>query len=753
MKEYTLHMDNQAVNWENATPVGNGRMGAMLFGRTDTEEIYLNEETIWSQREYPPQDPDYRKKLDYIRKLFLEGKNGEADRWAKENLGEFPRIESYEYAGKLIIKHGGRKKTADYRRDLDLIGGKALISYKRGGVSYECECFASYKQNVIAYRIASDAPSGFSVSFEREKTLSVSFSDGLMTDECETALGGHRFSVCVKVCSDGAVTEKKGAAVINGARETVIYISIVTAFRDDDYIASCKRLASRSADEYESLKDEHTDDFSALMKRSDISLEGDSEADGLTVAERLKRLKEGGGADFGLISLYFQFGKYLFISSSREGTLPANLQGVWAEKMSNPWNADYHTNINLQMNYWLAEPANLSSLTMPLFDYMNKYLLHQGERTAREFYHVNGTVVHHLSDIYGFTRAADALLGLWPLGGAWLAFHMWEHYLFTLDLDFLRNTAYEFIKACSVFFMEYMFEDENGRLLSGPSTSPENTYYCGNDKTPIHLAVSPTMDIEIIGGLFRLYIETEKLLKSDAEKAKTAERLLMKMPPLKTGRFGQLMEWLDDYEEAEPGHRHVSHAFALYPDCAITRKTPGLFRAIRVTLDRRLMSGGGHTGWSRAWLVNLFARLRDGEAVFENLTKLFTKSTNDNLFDTHPPFQIDGNFGGAAGICEMMLQSHEGFISLLPAVTEDFCGSFNGLMARGNTEVSAEFSRGRVTEFSLLSTASKEVSVELPERMKGAAISADGKRIEADSDGLYRITLRANKPCCVTVLN
>lgn len=752
MKKYTLHMDNQADNWENATPVGNGRIGAMLFGRTGTEEIYLNEETIWSQKEYPPPDPDFRKKADYIRKLFLEGKNDEADRWANENMGEFPRIESYEYAGKLMIKHGGRKRTTDYRRDLDLVGGEARISYKRGSVKYEIECFASYKQNVIVYRLVSDAPSDFSVSFEREKTLSVSFSDGLLSAECETARGGHRFSVCTKICSDGSVSEKKGAAFISGAHETVVYISIVTAFRDAQYISSCKRLASRSAGEYKAVKSEHTADFSALMGRSDIALLGDAEADGLTVAERLKRLKKGGVSDFGLVSLYFQFGKYLFISSSREGTLPANLQGVWAEKISNPWNADYHTNINLQMNYWLAESANLSSLTMPLFDYMNNYLLHQGERTARDFYHVNGTVVHHLSDIYGFTAAADALLGLWPLGGAWLAFHMWEHYLFTLDLDFLRNTAYEFIKACSVFFMEYMFEDENGRLLSGPSTSPENTYFYGNDKTRVHLAVSPTMDVEIIGGLLRFYIETEKLLKLDPEKAEEAERLLLKMPPLKTGRFGQLMEWLEDYEEAEPGHRHVSHAFALYPDCAISRKTPELFKAIRITLDRRLQSGGGHTGWSRAWLVNLFARLRDGGEAYENLTKLFTKSTNDNLFDTHPPFQIDGNFGGAAGICEMLLQSHEGFISLLPAVTEEFCGNFDGLMARGGTEVSADFSCGRVTEFSLMSAASKSVSVELPERMKGAVISADGKRIEADSDGLYQISLRANKPCCVTVL-
>ncbi len=752
MKKQILHMDNQADCWENATPVGNGRLGAMLFGRTDTEEIYLNEETIWSQKEHPAPAPDFRDKIDYVRSLFLEGKNDVADKFVFENMGEFPRIASYEYAGKLIFKHKGIKRTTDYSRDLDLNEGVAHISYRCGGVKYEAECFASYKQNVIAYRLVSDEQSDFSLSFERENTLLRSFADGLLSVEGETALGGHRFQVCVKILSDGKVAEKKDTVTVSGARDTVIYIAIVTAFRDSDYKTTCEKLASRTANEYDAIKQEHIDDFSALMSRSDISLNGDKDVEAMTPAERLKRLRKGGVSDFGIISLYFQFGKYLFISSSREGTMPANLQGVWAEKLLNPWDADYHTNINLQMNYWLAEPANLSMCAGQLFDYMNTYLLHQGERTARKYYRVNGTVTHHLSDIYGFTAAADAPLGLWPLGGAWLAFHMWEHYLYTTDLDFLKNTAYEFIKACAVFFMEYMFEDEKGRLLSGPSTSPENRYIFGEDKKALVIAVSPTMDIEIIGGLLKFYIETESLLNIDPEKAEEAKRLLLKMPPLQIGKYGQLMEWLEDYEEKEPGHRHVSQAFALYPDCAITRKTPELYKAIRVTLDRRLQSGGGHTGWSRAWLINLFARLRDGEAAYENLMKLFTKSTNDNLFDTHPPFQIDGNFGGAAGICEMLLQSHEGFISLLPAVTEDFNGSFEGLMARGNTEVSAEFSRGELTAFSLLSPTGKIVAVELPERMRGAVISADGKQVTADENGLYHIVLRANKPCCVTIL-
>lgn len=746
MKKDILHMENQADNWENATPVGNGRIGAMLFGRTGTEEIFLNEETVWSQKKHSPPDSDFKEKIEYIRKLFRDGKNDEADKWAVENLGEFPRIASYEYAGKLVFNHGETNDAQDYSRDIDLVRGVANISYSRGGAKYDIECFASHKQDVIAYRLESGAPSDFSVCFERENTLSVSSSDNLLSAVCETASGNHRFCACARICSDGAVSAKDGKLFVVGARRTVVYISMATAFRGGDFISSCKRLVSRTADEYDAIKAEHIADFSALMRRSDITFSHDGKMSGEPIAARLKKLREGGAADFGLISLYFQFGKYLLISSSREGTLPSNLQGVWAEKISNPWSSDYHTNINLQMNYWLAEPANLSSCALPLFDYMNKYLLRQGERTAAEYYGVSGTVTHHVSDIYGFTAAADYLYGLWPLGGAWLAFHMWEHYLYTQNRDFLQNTAYEYIKACAVFFMEYMYED-GGMLLSGPSISPENKYLFGENKTPVFLAVSPTMDIMIIGGLLKFYIETEKILNIDPSKAEAARQALCKLPPLKIGRHGQLMEWLDDYDEEEPGHRHVSHAFALHPDCAVTRKTPELYKAIRVSLDRRLQHGGGHTGWSRAWLINLFARLRDGKAAYENLIKLFTLSTNDNLFDTHPPFQIDGNFGGAAGICEMLMQSHEGFISLLPAVTEEFSGSFDGLMARGAVEVCAKFSHGRITEFSLRSPVGKTVLVELPERMRGAVVTVGGKRLDVCGDGLYEVSLAADETC------
>lgn len=406
------------------------------------------------------------------------------------------------------------------------------------------------------------------------------------------------------------------------------------------------------------------------------------------------------------------------ISSSRKGTLPANLQGVWSCGLTPPWNSDYHTNINLQMNYWQAEQVGLSDCTLPLFDYMNNYLLPGGERVARENYGVGGMVVHHLSDIYCFAAPADGLWGMWPLGGAWLAYHMWEHYLYTLDTDFLKNTAYRYIRACADFFMDYLFEGNDGYLHSGPSTSPENRYLVDVDgvKREVYLAISPAMDVEIIGGLLDFYVECEKILDIDGISAKRAAEIRAKLPPLRVGKHGQLMEWQKDYEEAEPGHRHISHAFGLYPSAQITRDTPELYRAIEVTLERRLARGGGHTGWSRAWLINLFARLRNSDKAYENVKLLFTKSTLPNLFDNHPPFQIDGNFGGGAGICEMLLQSHEGMLSVLPAFPKNISGSFTGFRARGGVTVSAAWENGRVTYLELTPDRAGTYKVELPER-------------------------------------
>ena len=723
MKKYVLHMDNPAYEWENATPVGNGSMGAMLYGTVKSERLQLNEEAIWAGQESGVDKiPQYKVLLDHINQLLLDGKGHEADVWAKENLGGFGRVRSYEYAGALYVDFHDTDDCENYVRDLDLNRGVAKVTYEKDGASFTRECFASHPAKLIVYKAAASVKTDASVRFEREIIESIAAENGIFRAVCKTAAGDNHFCMTVKPETDGKITCADGVLTVSAFTSLVLYISIVSDHKSNDICGDCDRIL-KAASGYDAILSAHVDDFTAIMERSDIDLGCDCDVEKLTIKDRLARLRADENLrDFGLLSLYFQFGKYLLISSSRYDTLPANLQGVWAEKLSNPWGADYHTNINLQMNYWHAEVANISECTNALFTYMNDYLLESGKKTAEITYQCRGTVVHHLSDLYKFTLPADGLWGLWPLGAAWLCYHMWEHYLYTKDEAFLKNVAYDYIKESALFFIDYMFEDKNGQLLSGPSTSPENTYLqtADGETKSVSLCLSPTMDIEIIGGLLKFYAETEKILNINPALAAEAETALSKMPPLAIGKHGQLMEWLEDYDEAEPGHRHISHAFDLYPGCGINRNTPDLFKAIEVTLDRRLSHGGGHTGWSRAWLINLFSRLGKGEKAYENAVKLLTKSTKDNLFDSHPPFQIDGNFGGAAGIAEMLLQSHETIdglplIRILPAIPECCSsGSFDRLCARGNYEVSAKWQSGKVTEVKIKGKTPGNIMLELP---------------------------------------
>ncbi len=748
MKDYILHLENSADVWENSTPVGNGSMGLSVFGRTDSELFVLNEETVWDQLKEMKPAGDFKEKVAYIRSLFLAGKNFEAADWAEKNLeDDFNIIASFEVAGRVCIDFDNKSKAKNYSRDLCLNTGIATVKYTKSGVETVEECFASYEEKILAAKFAFSAPSSFTLGYERDFIKSYMTENDTLTVCCGTAHGTHSFAVGIKAVTDGALTAQDGKLRIENATEAVFYISIVTDNIAESYVEKCNAVLAGAPD-YEALKKAHTESFSEIMCRSDVRFDSDDALEAMPVSARLERLKKNPEAqDFSLLSLYWQFGKYLLVSSSRPGSLPANLQGVWGERMQNPWNADYHTNINLQMNYWQAEQANIAECTHALFDYMNTNLLVGGRKAAMDYYGCKGTVTHHLSDIYGFNGPADGVWGLWPMGGAWLAFHMWEHYLYSQDVAFLKDTAYEYIKACVEFFLDYMVEDDCGRLLTGPSASPENDYI-GADGKEVCMCMSPTMDVEIVSGLLKFYIETEKLLGIDEATAQKAAEALEKMPPIQVGKYGQLMEWLEDYEEAEPGHRHISHAFGIYPADLITRNTPELYKAIRVTIDRRLANGGGHTGWSRAWLINLFARLRDAEATYDHIRLLFTRSTLPNLYDTHPPFQIDGNFGGAAGIGEMLVQSHEGFISLLPATSKKLSGGFTALRARGNVEVSAEFEWGKVKTFELVSKADKCVKVEIE---NAAEVVCGGVKAEREN-GLFVLSLKAGEKLACSVM-
>ena len=718
MNPYILHLTNPAVNWENITPTGSGKLGMALYGHVGAEQLRFNEETIWSGGPMNTRVEGYREILEKTRALYLADHEWEADQYANEAMKDcFFRIQSYEYAGEVTVALHADDVCENYRRDLNLTHGIAAVCYEKDGISYRREGFCSHPAGLACARFTATAPFAAKITFRRENIDRLTYQRDHLTALCHTAAGDNKFTLSTRVVTDGKSTADAHGITVSDATYVILYTAIATAFRHDDMTSAIAAMLSKSEAGWDALVHEHIADFSAIMERTDIRL-GDDALSNMPVNERLERLRNDQEAvDASLISLYYQFGKYLLVSSSREDSLPANLQGVWSEGLQAPWNADYHTNINLQMNYWPAEEAGLTESVTSLFDYMNDYLLPGGKRVAAENYGARGMVVHHISDIYGFAAAGDGIWGLWPVGGAWLAYHMWEHYLYTEDKEFLRDTAYEYIRQCALFFFDTLFDDGHGGLLSGPSTSPENSYLVdvNGEKKRVYLAVSPTMDTEIIGGLLRFYAEAEDILGLHPEDAKTAREMADRLPPLTVGKYGQLMEWRKDYEEAEPGHRHISHAFGLYPAAQITRDTPELYTAIRTTMERRLSSGGGHTGWSRAWLISLFARLRDGESTYDNIRALFTKSTLPNLWDTHPPFQIDGNFGGAAGIAEMLLQSHEGFLSLLPALSEKLAsGSFTGLRARGRKTVSAAWENGCVTTFSVTEKGGVHTTVELP---------------------------------------
>ena len=747
MNEHKIFLSAPADKWSTAFPVGNGSMGAMLFGDPYSEKIYLSEESIWNGDKINTDGADFQKKVAEMRKMYLNGERA-FDDWAEKNISDgIFCVKSNEYAGMLTLTFADRSPVENYRREIDLVNGVFAASYKKGSCEIREEAICSYSSEIVGVNITSTDKIAFAIEYSRENIRSLTYDEGTLTAKCVTQDGGHAFAVGIKVTGDCKVSYYDGKLLVSDSVSAFIAVSVATEFNFKDGYEDVSTDILEECDEWNEIYAQHVEDFSALAGASDISFATSEELEAMPVDLRLKRLREDENArDDGLAALYFAFGKYLLISSSRENTLPANLQGVWVEKLENPWNADYHTNINLQMNYWLPEVANISSCHMPLFDYMNEYLLESGKKTAEKYYGCRGTVLHHLSDIYGFTSPADGLWGVWPMGAAWLSTHMWEHWLFTLDKEFLSETAYGYMREAALFFIDYMFEAPDGTLRSGPSMSPELSFYVD---TPEHnkeayIAFSPTMDTEIITACLRNYIACEEILKRDKRLKSKAEATLAKLPPLKVGKHGQLMEWLEDYDETDVGHRHISHAFALYPDNAVNKETPELLKAIRTTIDRRLANGGGHTGWSRAWLINLFARLGDGENAEKHLRLLFTRSTLDNMFDNHPPFQIDGNFGGAAGIAEMLIQSHMGYISLLPAVSNKLSGSFRDLKARGGIDVSAEFSCGQVTKLELRSAKKCNVRIECPAYVAALA-DENGNRLLPEN-GFFTIELKGNAP-------